>query len=283
MVFAVYEFLILPVYNITLHPLAKFPGPKTWAATGFVEMYHVLKGDLPFAIQKLHQSYGHVVRTGPNEMSYISEEAWDDIHGRYDGRVQLKKAKEFTPTKLPNGAQGLVFVHDDADHARLRCVHVHCPKLLSSTPLRQPDRQATATGVGLSSSMKWPESTNKNNNNKKRRNFSHGFSDKALKRQELLIGGFFDTLICRLREAEGKPVNMMKWYQLTTFDIIGKLTFGEGFNCLHEDTKLYVRESHLFWVMLDTRTYGVIINALGQVLCLTKYQRMLTILARPGS
>lgn len=85
-------------------------------------MYHVLKGDLPFAIQQLHLKYGNVVRTGPNEMSYMNEEAWDDIHGRYDGRVQLKKAKEFTPTKLPNGAQGLVFVHDDSDHARLRCV-----------------------------------------------------------------------------------------------------------------------------------------------------------------
>lgn len=76
-----------------------------------------------------------------------------------------------------------------------------------------------------------------------RRNFSYGFSDKALKGQEKLIGGYFDKLIIRLREAEGEPVNMMKWYQLITFDIIGELTFGEGFDCLHEDTKLYVRES----------------------------------------
>lgn len=85
-------------------------------------MYFVMKGELPFAIKELHEKYGPVVRTGPNEVSYIDEAAWDDIHGRYDGKEQLKKAKEFTPTKLPNGAQGLVFVHNDADHARLRYV-----------------------------------------------------------------------------------------------------------------------------------------------------------------
>lgn len=148
MVLVTYEFVVLPIYNITLHPLAKFPGPKTWAATGFVEMYHVLNGDLPFAIQELHKIYGPVVRTGPNEMSYINEEAWEDIHGRYDGRVQLKKAKEFTPTKLPNGAQGLVFVHDDADHARLRWVY--SPNL-PAVPQRHSRRQAAViNGAGHS-------------------------------------------------------------------------------------------------------------------------------------
>ena len=156
-----------------------------------------MRGTLPHKIQDLHTRYGSVVRTGPNELSYIDEAAWEDIHGKHNGGKQLAKADEFMPTKPPNGAQGLVFVRDDADHGRLR------------------------------------------------RNFSHGFSDKALRGQENLIGKYFDALTWRVGEAckAKKPLDMTKWYQLTTFDIVGDLTFGESFNCLQDDHELHVSNS----------------------------------------
>ncbi|KAM0511519.1 hypothetical protein ACHAPE_009771 [Trichoderma viride] len=65
-----------------------------------------------------------------------------------------------------------------------------------------------------------------------------GFSDRAMKEQEPLIGNYVDLLIRRLREnstdAAGRPqsVNMRDWIAYTTFDIIGNLTFGEDFGCL---------------------------------------------------
>lgn len=68
-----------------------------------------------------------------------------------------------------------------------------------------------------------------------RRLLSHGFSDSSLRGQEPIIKGYVDLLMQRLREniARGNnAVDMVAWYNFTTFDIIGDLAFGESFDCL---------------------------------------------------
>lgn len=48
------------VYRLYLHPLAKFPGPKTAAVTTWYEAYYeiVLRGQYYKQISKLHDQYG---------------------------------------------------------------------------------------------------------------------------------------------------------------------------------------------------------------------------------
>ncbi|PLN84635.1 cytochrome P450 [Aspergillus taichungensis] len=67
-----------------------------------------------------------------------------------------------------------------------------------------------------------------------RRQMSHGFSEKSMRAQEPLIRQYVDLLIQRLREtsAGSNPLDMVAWYNFTTFDIIGDLAFGKGFDCL---------------------------------------------------
>lgn len=68
-----------------------------------------------------------------------------------------------------------------------------------------------------------------------RRLLSHAFSDSSLRGQEPIIKGYVDLLMQRLHEnIEGgtKTVDMVAWYNFTTFDIIGDLAFGESFDCL---------------------------------------------------
>lgn len=63
-----------------------------------------------------------------------------------------------------------------------------------------------------------------------RRVLAHGFSDKSMRAQQPIIKGYVDLLIQRLKEncEEGKKkVNLMAWYNFTTFDVIGDLAFGE--------------------------------------------------------
>lgn len=70
-----------------------------------------------------------------------------------------------------------------------------------------------------------------------RRNLSHAFSDKALRDQESLIQGLVDLLVHRLHEQvqEKVPaVDIMRWYNYTTFDVITDLTFGEPLYCLRD-------------------------------------------------
>ena len=69
-----------------------------------------------------------------------------------------------------------------------------------------------------------------------RRNLSHAFSDKALRAQEPLLASYVDLLIHRLMEQaeKGAEVDIMRWYNYTTFDIIADLTFGEPLYCLRD-------------------------------------------------
>lgn len=57
-----------------------------------------------------------------------------------------------------------------------------------------------------------------------------------MREQEPLIGTYVDLLVNKLYEQVSGPsrgkVDMVKWYNFTTFDVIGDLSFGEPFNCL---------------------------------------------------
>ncbi|OJD38810.1 cytochrome p450 [Diplodia corticola] len=68
-----------------------------------------------------------------------------------------------------------------------------------------------------------------------RRLLSNAFSDKVLQGQEPVIRKYTDLLITKLSERcrQGdSTVDLVNWYNFTTFDIIGHLAFAESFNCL---------------------------------------------------
>ncbi|KAJ5503665.1 hypothetical protein N7463_006539 [Penicillium fimorum] len=71
-----------------------------------------------------------------------------------------------------------------------------------------------------------------------RRIFSHAFSDKALREQQPLIIHYADMLTSRLRTVvQANPdtkIDMVRMYNLATFDIMGDLTFGDTLNFLTE-------------------------------------------------
>lgn len=57
--FVVYNLLII-FYNLILHPLAGFPGPKVAAATRLYEFYYdvVKRGQYIYKIEEMHRKYG---------------------------------------------------------------------------------------------------------------------------------------------------------------------------------------------------------------------------------
>lgn len=52
--------LSLAIYRLFFSPIAKFPGPKLAAVTGWYEVYYdvVHKGKFLFEIEKMHDKYG---------------------------------------------------------------------------------------------------------------------------------------------------------------------------------------------------------------------------------
>ncbi|RMJ28739.1 Cytochrome P450 [Aspergillus sp. HF37] len=66
-----------------------------------------------------------------------------------------------------------------------------------------------------------------------RRLLASAFSDRGLRAQQQTIQQHVDRLIGRLREnCSNGPLDMTRWYNWATFDIIGDLAFGESFGCL---------------------------------------------------
>ncbi|KAF9873804.1 cytochrome P450 [Colletotrichum karsti] len=76
---------------------------------------------------------------------------------------------------------------------------------------------------------------NREDHSRYRRALSHGFSAQSMFDQQPIIRKYVDLLFQRLHEncaGGSKPLNMVAWYNWTTFDVIGDLAFGEPFGCL---------------------------------------------------
>ncbi|PYH92148.1 cytochrome P450 monooxygenase-like protein, partial [Aspergillus ellipticus CBS 707.79] len=150
-------------------------------------IYHILRGNEISWIRGLHQTYGDVVRTSPDQVSYACAEGWRSIYGHASA---TKKATEKDPRFFGltlNGTPDLIRALGP-DHSRYR------------------------------------------------RNFSHAFSDRALREQQPLIAHYADMLIAKMQgiiQADPKAtVEMVFLYNLTTFDIMGDLTFGDPLDLL---------------------------------------------------
>ncbi|KAL8909504.1 MAG: hypothetical protein Q9207_000184 [Kuettlingeria erythrocarpa] len=178
--------ILKALYNVYLHPLSKFPGPRFAAATKIPVAYVSWHGELSHWLRGLHEQYdSDVVRISPDELSFILPAAWKDMLGSRQGGVN-----PFAKDKIVFGGIQNIVTANDADHSRIR------------------------------------------------RLLSHAFSDKALREQEPLIQGYIDSLVTGLKKSmdtDGK-VDLSKWFNWMTFDIIGDLAFGEPFDCLKEAT-----------------------------------------------
>ncbi|KZL85141.1 cytochrome p450 [Colletotrichum incanum] len=175
--------LLTILYNLTLHPLRKYPGPKLWAATRIPYALMITRGNPHKTILALHQRYdAEIIRVSPNELSFQHPDAWKEIMGHRKGGKSEENEKD--PDFIDNKRNEIISANRQ-DHARYRRI------------------------------------------------LSHGFSAKSMQDQQPIIKSYIDLFIERLHGIASKgPVDIMSWYNYTTFDIIGDLAFGESFGCL---------------------------------------------------
>ena len=149
-------------------------------------------------INKLHEIYGPVVRIGPNNLSFITAQAWKDIYGQRPNRVQLQRHAILAQRGFVQPLSGMV---DDVEHARVRAL------------------------------------------------ISPAFSERAIREQESLVMYFVDLLVSRLKtqikDPMGGEVDLVRWYNFATFDIIGDLSLGESLDSLKAG-KYHVWVSNIF-------------------------------------
>ncbi|TAQ90989.1 hypothetical protein B7494_g721 [Chlorociboria aeruginascens] len=108
------------IYNIYFHPLSSIPGPKLWAASRISLAYHRLRGDLPYRIKELHDTYGREVRVAPQMIDYDCASAWEDIYGfvKPNGKSQ-NFPKNLKDRGAPSETVDIINAND-LDHRRIR-------------------------------------------------------------------------------------------------------------------------------------------------------------------
>ncbi|KAF5334742.1 hypothetical protein D9758_016895 [Tetrapyrgos nigripes] len=94
------------LYRISpFHPLAGVPGPFIARITKLWTYRITASGELARAMRKLHDEYGPVVRTGPNEVSFIDGDAVNAIYGTNG----LPRGKFYTIRTEPGSPTNLLF------------------------------------------------------------------------------------------------------------------------------------------------------------------------------
>jgi len=83
------------IYNLYFHPLKNFPGPKLWAASRLPFVYSLLTGKLVKRERQFHEKYGEIIRLAPDEVSFASEQAWNDIYAFRRGHKRAGRDKAY--------------------------------------------------------------------------------------------------------------------------------------------------------------------------------------------
>ena len=98
-----------------------------------------------------------------------------------------------------------------------------------------------------------------------RKALGEGFSERALRAQEGVIRGYIDLFVSRLKEQSkyDESIDLVHWYNLVTFDIIGDLSFGRSFDCLrnarlHSFIKRIVDSMPMLPIFAGAKEYPVL-------------------------
>ncbi|PVH96121.1 putative RNA polymerase II mediator complex component Srb8 [Periconia macrospinosa] len=107
------------IKRLWFHPLSAYPGPPLWAASRIPYVLSLLRGRLNEDMLEIHNKYGEIVRLGPNEISFSTEEAWKDIYMNRPGHKESKKDPIWymAPNDMP---QNIVTTTDINVRARMR-------------------------------------------------------------------------------------------------------------------------------------------------------------------
>ncbi|KAF2457057.1 benzoate 4-monooxygenase cytochrome P450 [Lineolata rhizophorae] len=121
--YAVLYQLSLSVYRVTLHPLAKIPGPFLNKISGWTHVFWAISGKRHLYLTWAHAKYGPIVRNGPNELSFTTDTALRSIYLPKNANVQ--KAKMYLTMDAATGSQSTHSTIDRMEHAARRRVLSH--------------------------------------------------------------------------------------------------------------------------------------------------------------
>ncbi|PBP18877.1 hypothetical protein BUE80_DR010402, partial [Diplocarpon rosae] len=106
--------------RLLFHPFSSIPGPFSNAISELPATLALVSGNQHVYYRALHEKYGPVVRVSPDEVSFVSVAARDEIYGFRKGKALMEKSPIFLgAVGKVDGCTG-VSLALDAEHTRQR-------------------------------------------------------------------------------------------------------------------------------------------------------------------
>lgn len=72
--------VVVVIYRLFFHPLARIPGPLLGRSTRLWYAYHTRKGRARELTKMLHEKYGPIVRVTPNMVWFNTAEGFKEVY-----------------------------------------------------------------------------------------------------------------------------------------------------------------------------------------------------------
>ncbi|KAI0485705.1 cytochrome P450 [Xylaria cf. heliscus] len=108
--------LVAWVYRLCLHPLSQYPGPLLAKLSDFYGAFYAANTTLHFKTLQDHETFGSVIRQGPNKLVFNTSTALYDIYQN----ERITKARVYLVSQRAPNAYGLFNSIDRSIHQRKR-------------------------------------------------------------------------------------------------------------------------------------------------------------------
>ena len=196
-----HQYVITAIYCLTLHPLAKYPGPFFCRFSEIPQFWQSLWGNRAIWTWRLHQRYGDVVRHQPTGLLFNTPQAYEDI---YHAKANVQKGRFYEISSRRHNQINTATIVDKVEHARKRRV---INGIFSEKALRHYEKHVT------DQVDRWIEIV----------------TDDAKQ-----FNG-------DVKKGWGQPKNIALYIDYVIFDILGKLCFGRSFETMEPTSKSSLR------------------------------------------
>ncbi|KAK4445884.1 trichothecene C-15 hydroxylase [Podospora aff. communis PSN243] len=109
------------IHNLYFHPLSRIPGPRLYACSRLPKLWHNnIRGRHWAHLRHLHNEYGDVVRIAPDEVSFVSPQAWKDIAGhKTNGKLDFPRDLNFVALQSM-GTRDSIISPVKSEHRQIR-------------------------------------------------------------------------------------------------------------------------------------------------------------------
>ena len=183
--------------------------------TDWYNVYHAWKGDRHLELWRIHQTYGDVVRLGPNSVSINTATALKDIYGF---KANVKKSNFYSVFPATKAAFSTHTAIDKAVHARKRRV---LSQAFSDSAMRAMEVHI------LDNIESWCRYLGNNQEGNK-----IDVNDS--------MNGYGGSNPVYDSKGWSAPKNMGDWTNYLSFDVLGDLCFGKPFGVMERDENRFL-------------------------------------------